>query len=153
MQLFGTLTEGLGAALDLYQARHQVLAENIANSETPGYRARDIEFADQLAAALTSAPAPAPGDAKPAEPPTLRLEPTIDRDASIKPDGNSVAIDTQVGRLAENAFKIQALTQILSGRYAGGQPYTTREGGPASFVKWYMADVAPRAASQRTNVI
>jgi Rieske 2Fe-2S family protein len=42
---------------------------------------------------------------------------------------------------------------ILSGRYAGGQPYTTREGGPASFIKWYMADVAPRAASQRTNVI
>lgn len=31
MQLFGRVTEGLGTALDLYQARHQVLAENIAN--------------------------------------------------------------------------------------------------------------------------
>jgi flagellar basal-body rod protein FlgB len=113
------LTEGLGAALDLYQARHQVLAENIANSETPGYRARDIQFADQLAAALAP-PEPgtkAPGGAPPpAEP--LRIEPTIDRDAAIKPDGNSVALDVQVGRLSENAFKIQALTQILSGRYA-----------------------------------
>ena len=39
MQLFGTLTEGLGQALDLYQARHQVLAENIANSETPALTA------------------------------------------------------------------------------------------------------------------
>ncbi len=119
MQLFGTLTEGLGAALDLYQARHQVLAENIANSETPGYRARDLQFADQLAAALAP-PAPGtttPQDAKvPAEP--VRVEPTIDADAALKPDGNSVALDVQVGRLSENAFKIQALTQILSGRYA-----------------------------------
>ncbi|MCC6850387.1 MAG: flagellar basal body rod protein FlgB [Deltaproteobacteria bacterium] len=119
MQLFGTLTEGLGAALEIYQARHQVLAENIANSETPGYRARDLQFADQLTSALAP-PAPGaktPEGAKaPSEP--LRVEPTIDRDAALKPDGNSVALDVQVGRLAENAFKIQALTQILSGRYA-----------------------------------
>lgn len=119
MKLFGTVTEGLGAALDLYQARHTVLAENIANSETPGYRARDIEFADQLAAALT-----APQETgQPTEPANMkmpmRVEPSIDRNATIKPDGNSVALDTQVGRLAENAFKIQALTQILSGRYQG----------------------------------
>lgn len=119
MKLFGTVTEGLGAALDLYQARHTVLAENIANSETPGYRARDIEFADQLAAALT-----APQETgQPSEPANMkmpmRVEPSIDRNATIKPDGNSVALDTQVGRLAENAFKIQALTQILSGRYQG----------------------------------
>jgi flagellar basal-body rod protein FlgB len=119
MKLFGTLTEGLGTAIDVYQARHNVLAENIANSETPGYRARDIEFADQLAQALTAAPANTPGDAKSVEPASLHIEPTLDRDAAVKPDGNSVAIDTQVGRLAENAFKIQALTQILSARYAG----------------------------------
>jgi flagellar basal-body rod protein FlgB len=119
MKLFGTVTEGLGVALDLYQARHKVLTENIANSETPGYRARDIEFADQLAAALT-----APQEAgQPSEPANMkmptRIEPTIDRNAAIKPDGNSVALDTQVGRLAENAFKIQALTQILAGEYQG----------------------------------
>jgi flagellar basal-body rod protein FlgB len=120
MKLFGSLTEGLGAALDLYQARHTVLAENIANSETPGYRARDIEFADELAAALTAPQEPgAPGDPPGGKPTLPRIEPTIDRSAAIKPDGNSVALDTQVGRLAENAFKIQALTQILASRYQG----------------------------------
>jgi Rieske 2Fe-2S family protein len=41
---------------------------------------------------------------------------------------------------------------ILSGRYSGGQPYTSREGGPASFIKWYMADVAPRAPTRPSNV-
>jgi len=120
MKLFGTVTEGLGSALDLYQARHTVLAENIANSETPGYRARDIEFADQLAAALTAPQAAEGGAEQPANMQMpMRIEPSLDRNATIKPDGNSVALDTQVGRMAENAFKIQALTQILSGRYQG----------------------------------
>ncbi|MEO6027347.1 MAG: flagellar basal body protein, partial [Candidatus Binatia bacterium] len=88
MKLFGNLTQGLGTAIDVYQARHNVLAENIANSETPGYRARDIEFADQLAEALAGTPPGAPGDPKSVEPTALRLEPTLDRDAAIKPDGN-----------------------------------------------------------------
>ena len=39
---------------------------------------------------------------------------------------------------------------ILNGYYSGGQPYTTREGGPASFVKWYMGEVVSREG-QRTS--
>ena len=119
MQLFGTVTQGLSAALDLYQARHQVLAENIANSETPGYRARDLDFANELVAALTPADPARPGDSSSLVPAAPHVAPTIDRTAAIKPDGNSVALDTQMGRLSENAFKIQALTQILSSRYQG----------------------------------
>ena len=40
---------------------------------------------------------------------------------------------------------------ILSGRYSGGQPYTTREGGPASFIKWYMAEVVSTASTGQTD--
>jgi flagellar basal-body rod protein FlgB len=119
MNLFGTVTQGLSAALDLYQARHRVLTENIANSETPGYRARDLKFDEELVAAMTPPDPKTPGDPAAVAPPMPRVEPTVDRDAAVKPDGNSVAIDVQVGRLAENAFKIQALTQILSSRLEG----------------------------------
>ncbi|BBI70872.2 hypothetical protein HAALTHF_08080n [Vreelandella aquamarina] len=35
-------------ALGLRQARHQVLAANIANADTPNYKARDIDFASEL---------------------------------------------------------------------------------------------------------
>jgi flagellar basal-body rod protein FlgB len=135
MKLFGTVTQGLSAVLDLYQARHEVLAENIANSETPGYRARDLKFDEALVAAMappdpkTAGDPKAAGDPAAGAPATPRVEPTIDRDAAVKPDGNSVAIDVQVGRLSENAFRIQALTQILSSQYEnlkrvidGGKP-------------------------------
>jgi len=63
---------------------------------------------------------PGEGNQAAAPPPAPpHVEPIVDRDATIKPDGNSVAIDVQVGRLSENAFKIQALTQILSARLDG----------------------------------
>jgi flagellar basal-body rod protein FlgB len=119
MQLFGTLTQGLGRALDLYQARHTVLAENIANSETPGYRARDVEFRDVLQTALQPPDPETPGHPETLDSGPIHVEPTLDRGATIKPDGNSVALDVQVGRMSENAFKIQALTQILAARYEG----------------------------------
>ena len=119
MQLFGNVTQGLSAAIDLYQARHTVLAENIANSETPGYRARELDFGNALAEALATPEPAAPGDSSSVAPTRRIPEPTIDREAAVKPDGNSVAIDEQVGRLAENAFKIQALTQIIASRYQG----------------------------------
>jgi len=123
MKLFGTVTQGLSQALDLYEARHRVLAENLANSETPGYRARELKFDEALISAMTPPDPQPPGDGngKAAAPPPTppHVEPTVDRDAAVKPDGNSVAIDVQVGRLSENAFKIQALTQILSARLDG----------------------------------
>jgi hypothetical protein len=42
---------------------------------------------------------------------------------------------------------------ILSSRYnfTQGQPYASSEGGPAGFIKWYMAEVASRASAKQTN--
>lgn len=45
--LFGIHTR----ALDLWQRRTEVLANNLANADTPGYLARDVDFRKVLAAA------------------------------------------------------------------------------------------------------
>ncbi len=45
--LFGIHTQ----ALDLWQRRTEVLANNLANADTPGYLARDVDFRKALAAA------------------------------------------------------------------------------------------------------
>ena len=39
-------------AVSLRQARHDVLAANIANADTPNYKARDIDFASELKKAV-----------------------------------------------------------------------------------------------------
>jgi flagellar basal-body rod protein FlgB len=116
MRLFGTMMEGLGQALDLYQARHKVLAENVANADTPGYRARDLDFGAALAQAFESgSETGSSAPTAPAAPP----EAVVDARATVKPDGNSVDIDTEMARMSENAMKMVALAQIISRKYTG----------------------------------
>jgi flagellar basal-body rod protein FlgB len=110
MRIFGPVIQGLGQALDLYQARHRVLAENVANAETPGYRARDLDFGAALARAFESNAERGAAD---------EAEPTVDAHATLKVDGNSVDVDTEMSRLSQNALKIVALSQIIAKKYAG----------------------------------
>jgi phenylpropionate dioxygenase-like ring-hydroxylating dioxygenase large terminal subunit len=44
---------------------------------------------------------------------------------------------------------------IKSSRYnfRGAQPYAAQEGGPASFIQWYMREVAPGVAARTTNAL
>jgi len=109
MRIFGPVIQGLGQALDLYQARHRVLTENVANAETPGYRARDLDFGGALARAFDASRQPGAAD---------DAEPAIDAGATVKIDGNSVDLDTEMARLSQNALKIVALSQIIAKKYA-----------------------------------
>lgn len=109
MRIFDPVIQGLGHALDLYQARHRVLAENVANAETPGYRARDLDFGSTLARAFEAGADSEAGEA---------AEPLVDTRATLKIDGNSVDLDTEMARLSQNAFKITALSQIIAKKYA-----------------------------------
>jgi flagellar basal-body rod protein FlgB len=109
MDIFGNVLRGLGRALDLHGARHEVINENLANVHTPGYRARDVDFADALRAAF--APDEPSSDATP--------EPAVDPTTQVKADGNSVDLDVETTRLAENAFRMVALSRIVAKKYAG----------------------------------
>lgn len=51
MELIDKTMQMLHRSLDLRSARQRVIASNLANEETPGYRANDLEFAQQLQAA------------------------------------------------------------------------------------------------------
>jgi len=111
MRIFSTVIQGLGTAIELHAARQRVLAENVANAETPGYRARDLDFGAELANAFT--PGAVPENSRPA------VSPIEDRTAIVKIDRNSVDLDTQMARLSENALKLRALSEILGRKYAG----------------------------------
>ena len=51
MTIFDRTMRLLERTLDLRSARQRVIASNLANEETPGYRANDLQFAQQLQAA------------------------------------------------------------------------------------------------------
>jgi flagellar basal-body rod protein FlgB len=93
-----------GAALAVRSQRMGLLASNIANASTPGYKAKDIDFA----AAMRSAN----GDlASGIEAATKYRLPT-----QMSMDGNTVELSTEQTAFAENAVAYQTTLSFLNGR-------------------------------------
>jgi flagellar basal-body rod protein FlgB len=90
--------------------RHRVIADNIANVETPGFRRSDVSFGEQLRRALSSS------DPDSAEQRIRELQPEIVQDDSspVGPDGNNVSIDKEMSELTKNNLQYETLVQLLS---------------------------------------
>ena len=96
--------------------RQGVLAQNIANANTPGYVARDLQpFAQTLAGALPPLATTSPLHLAGAEP--AGTDPRL-RPAERAPDGNAVSMETQLTRIADTDGA-QALTTTLFHKYLG----------------------------------
>ncbi len=96
---------------DAAWARNDVLANNIANVNTPGYKRKDINFESQLRRALHESRYESVDD-KVAHVNTTALKPRVYTDAanfSYRVDGNNVDIDTEGVELASNQLKYDGL--------------------------------------------
>jgi flagellar basal-body rod protein FlgB len=99
------------------EQRQQVLAQNIANANTPGYRPRDVaSFGQTLAAASQGLTRTSPQHIGPAGG-AARARP--DRAAvETSPDGNGVSLDREALKVAETD-QAHALALALHRRWAG----------------------------------
>lgn len=100
-----TMFENTGGTLerymDLLSARQKIVASNIANADTPGYRAKDIDFQSEFQNSLdTHSP-------RVIETPGLK----------IKNDGNNVSIDRESRLLAENAIRFSLAAQLVKNKF------------------------------------
>jgi len=103
MSLLNTpLLSLLGRALDLTAQRQQLVTENIANIDTPGYHARDIDFGRELQRALTAE------EDSPTSPVIREVSGLIER-----PDGNNVSIDRESLLMAQNQLQFQTEASLL----------------------------------------
>lgn len=94
--------------------RHEVLVQNIANLETPGYKARDLVFDDVLKPSSTvGLPVPLGSGDRGGRLPRL----VQSNDSTPNADGNDVSVDRQMARLSENTLFQHALVQILAGQF------------------------------------
>lgn len=81
-------------------ARQAVVARNMANADTPGYRARDIAPFSEVLEAGPGMRATRPGHRFGGEGPGV-FEPRIERGAARDPNGNSVSLETEMLRGVE----------------------------------------------------
>jgi flagellar basal-body rod protein FlgB len=89
-------------ALKLREQRMSMLASNIANAATPGYKARDIDFSSALQMA---------GDG---QSPEAAIRYRVPVQASL--DGNTVELATEQTAFAENALAYRSSLSFLQGR-------------------------------------
>jgi flagellar basal-body rod protein FlgB len=112
-------------ALNLRSQRTELLAANLANADTPGYKARDIDFKSAMAQAsgstsgvqlhTTSAghigPKSLSGSAAPELKYRTPLAPSL--------DGNTVDAQLEQSAFAENTVRYQATLSFLSSKFRG----------------------------------
>ena len=96
--------------------RQRVVAQNVANSDTPGYVARDLQQPTDFAAAMRSggglqmvrtnaahiAPAGSP----------VRFDPTKAPDSETTLDGNSVVVEEQMIKIAETRMDFETMVGL-----------------------------------------
>ena len=94
-------------ALRLRSERQAVLASNIANADTPNYKAVDFDFAKALRDANDASAKNVVGS----KPATLYRQP-----AQASLDGNSVEMDAERAQFADNTVRYEAALRFLNGQ-------------------------------------
>jgi flagellar basal-body rod protein FlgB len=111
-------------ALDVRSGIHETIASNMANEETPGYKARQLPFRETFSAILQG---------KGQLGPTIThhrhlggisdenniFRQTIKQDAGAGIDENTVNLEQEMALMAENTLLYMAVNQFLDGRFEG----------------------------------
>ena len=84
--------------LTLTSKRQQILAGNVANIDTPGYRAKDISFAAELDGKLDM------------------NSQVFEVETKEKPNGNNVDLDREMTEITKNGLQYVTLVQYLNQR-------------------------------------
>lgn len=99
--------------LDASVMRHEAIATNVANAETPGFRRIDIasDFTRALRSQFTGSRPPSASDVASLTP-HLAEDPNV---RTVRPDGNSVEIETELMAMSRNRVDHEFLTEIVTG--------------------------------------
>jgi flagellar basal-body rod protein FlgB len=114
MQLFDVTQVALERAIGGAAMRHEAIAGNIANANTPGFVPTDVDFHEALASALGERGASVEEVRGELESATFEAGP--DGTVRMRADGSGFDIDAQAAQLAANGLEYEALVSIAKGR-------------------------------------
>jgi len=99
----------LEKTLDVCVLRHKVIANNIANVDTPGFKASRVIFEEKLKRALKESLLPS--ELQKIKPELVRGE-----ESSLREDLNNVDIEKEMVRLSENTLRYNIYAQLLTAK-------------------------------------
>lgn len=115
--LFGSHLGNLERSLDRTSMRQGLIANNIANVNTPGYKRKDVDFGIELTKAMGDSGAQLMGN-------DAEIKITY---GSNRRDGNSVDLEGEVVHMAETENRYRLLSEMTT-RYFNGLKSVIREG-------------------------
>jgi flagellar basal-body rod protein FlgB len=105
--IFDNTQLALERAISGASMRHEVLANNLANAETPGFQRSDVDFHTALSQAMKT------GDPARIENATFQ---TQRENQTLRADGNGVDVDVESSNLAKNSLEYDALISVARAR-------------------------------------
>ena len=96
--MIGSVGGNLERYMNLLSSRQKLVASNLANADTPGYKTLDIDFKKEFESLI-------PGDPNAMEVSGL----------TVKNDGNNVSVDRESRLLAENALRFSIASSLARG--------------------------------------
>ena len=102
------------AALDASALRHQVISNNMANNDTPGFKRSDVNFDDVLQQAVSSSDSGSDFTLGENASPFVYQS----KDTSMRLDGNNVDMDAESAKMAENTLYYDGLTRLISSKFS-----------------------------------
>lgn len=124
--LFRNTISLLERSLNLRSLKHRVLASNIANMDTPNYKAVELAVAEEMNRNPESGPGIQLVQTHPGHLPLkhsradhLNLKVAKPTEFSLRGDGNTVDLDRTMGKLAENTLLYKTTAQIISNKFSG----------------------------------
>ena len=108
MQIETALSSQVARYLDLATSETKLTAENMANVDTPGYKARGIDFEAEMREAMSSLE-------QGREPGAVHVG--LEDGLIARPDGNNVSIDREGLNLAEAQLKFKTGVAVLRQQY------------------------------------
>ncbi len=124
--IFGGTIDLLHRSLNLRSAQHRVISANVANADTPHYKAFEVAVDEELRRLRPEAGRVQPvsthaghlaGGRSGAERVTLKAVAPAELD--LRADGNTVDLDRSMGTLSENAIQYKASAQFISSKFRG----------------------------------
>jgi flagellar basal-body rod protein FlgB len=132
--LFDKTTQGLGAAINFRLLRNNVTSSNIANAETPGFKAKKMDFEEALSRALdTEGMADMHADhvdhfaVGRGGTSGVRVEVYDNPDINKTNDGNTVDLEREMSELTENSIMYRAALELIN-KKLGAMRYAVTEG-------------------------
>lgn len=109
-------------ALDGLAKRQELISHNLANVDTPGYKAKGINFEDALQEEINRSPAlrlnsTRPGHLDPASGKPRLMKTSLRQGGTPRADGNNVDIDRELLEMSETNLRFETLTTLLNKKY------------------------------------